>query len=167
QYALAREAKVINMQYFAEHGLIPDFHSGFKLYTRESAQIALEGFLKVQQAMPQLDMMRYGSEAVPIVEIVANGGTVGQVNRITLETQPVVTSVRAKRLETYANKLIWTLTRLSIPYASAKQLLDNAIPRTLLYKDGNALAELMGLRREVFQKLGGTGNEPLFVHGFS
>ena len=89
QYSLARDGRVINMQYFAEHGLIPDFHSGFKLYTHESAKIASEGLAAADREMPELDMMRNGSETVPLVEIVARGGTIGQVNRITLETQPV------------------------------------------------------------------------------
>lgn len=167
QYALASDEKVTSMQYFAQFGLIPDFHSGFKLYTRHSAKIALAGFLKAERQMPSLDMMRHGSETVPLVEITLAGGTFGQVNRMTLETQPVVTSKGSNRVRGYANRLIWTLTRLKMPFEPAKQLLDNAIPRTLLYNDGNGRDELMQLRKQVFEKLGGTGDEPLFVHGFS
>ena len=167
QYSLAREGRVINMQYFAEHGLIPDLHSGFKLYTRKSAETALNGLTAAQQGMPELTMMRNGSETVPLVEIVAHGGAVGQVNRITLETQPVMTFQNKNRWIRYGNRLLWTFLRLEIPYASAKQLLDNAIPRALLYKDANYLEELMQMRQHVLSGLGGTGDEPLFVHDFS
>jgi len=167
QYALAVEGEVINMQYFAEHGLIPDFHSGFKLYTRDSAELALAGLINAAREMPELNMMRHGSEPVPIVELVLAGGTVGQVNRITLETQPVVTSKGLSRIVRYANRLIWMFHRLSVPFAAAKQLLDNAIPRTLLYKAEQYIEELMQMRSHVLIALGGTGNEPLYVHNFS
>jgi hypothetical protein len=155
------------MQYFAEHGLIPDFHSGFKLYTRDSAKIALDGLINAAREMPELNMMRHGAEPVPIVELVVAGGTVGQVNRITLETQPVITSKGLSRVVRYANRLIWMFTRLSIPFTSAKQLLDNAIPRSLLYKDNHYIEELMQMRSHMFTALGGTGDEPLYVHSFS
>ncbi|HIE28809.1 TPA: glycosyltransferase [Candidatus Poribacteria bacterium] len=167
QYTLAIEEKVINMQYFAEHGLIPDFHSGFKLYTRDSAKIALDGLINAAQEKPELDMLRHGAETVPIVEIVVAGGTLGQVNRITLETQPVVTSEGLNRAIRYANRLIWMFTRLSIPFTSAIQLLDNAIPRTLLYKDSHYIEELMQMRKHLLVALGGKGDEPLYVHSFS
>jgi len=167
QYSLAREGRVINMQYFAEHGLIPDFHSGFKLYTHESAKIALEGLAVADREMPELDMVRIGAETVPLVELVVRGGTVGQVNRITLETQPVVTSQSENQAVRYGNKILWTFLRLGIPFAPAQQLLDNAIPRTLLYKDANYMEELMRMRKQVLVRLGGTGDEPLFVHDFS
>jgi len=167
QYSLARDGRVINMQYFAEHGLIPDFHSGFKLYTHESAEIALEGLSTADHEIPELDMIRNGSETVPLVEIIARGGIIGQVNRITLETQPVVTFQTKNQAVRYGNRLLWTFVRLGVPFACAKQLLDNAIPRTLLYKDANYMEELMQMRKQVLVRLGGTGDEPLFVHDFS
>jgi hypothetical protein len=167
QYYLAGEGKVINMGYFAQHGLIPDCHSGFQLYTRKSARIALEGLINTTREMPELDMMRHGAETVPIVEIIATGGTVGQVNLMALETQPMVTSKSVSRVVRYANKLIWMFTRLGIPFTSAKKLLDNAIPRTLLYKDGHYIEELMLLRKQVLVKLRGTGDEPILVNNFS
>ena len=167
QYSLAREGQVINMQYFAEHGLIPDLHSGFKLYTRKSARTALKGLTAAEQGMPELNMMRNGCETVPLVEIIAQDGTVGQVNRITLETQPVMTFQNKNRWVRYGNRLLWTFLRLDIPYDSARQLLDNAIPRFLLYKDASYLEELMQMRQHVLSGLGGTGDRPLFVHDFS
>jgi hypothetical protein len=167
QYTRAIAGKVINMQYFAAHGLIPDLHSGFKLYTRDSAKIALEGLVNAAQEMPELNMLRHGAEAVPIVEIIIAGGVLGQVNRITLETQPVVTSAGLSRVVRYANRLIWLFTRLSIPWASAIQLLDNAITRTLLYQDSHYIQELMRMREQVLVALGGTGDKPLYVHNFS
>ena len=167
QYSLARKGQVINMQYFAEHGLIPDLHSGFKLYSRKSARTAMKGLTAAEQGMPELTMMRNGCETVPLVEIIASGGTVGQVNRITLETQPVMTFQNKNRWVRYGNRLLWTFLRLEIPYDSARQLLDNVIPRALLYKDSSYLEELMQMRQHVLSGLGGTGDEPVFVHDFS
>ncbi len=106
-------------------------------------------------------------ESLILVEIVAQGGTIGQVNRITLETQPVMTFKTKNQAVIYGNKIFWTFVRLGIPFACAKQLLDNAIPRTLLYKDANYIEELMQMRKQVLVRLGGTGDEPLFVHDFS
>ena len=167
QYSLARAGRVINTQYFAEHGPIPDFHSGFKLYSRESANIALKGLTEADQVCPDLDMTRHGAEPVPIIEMMAAGGTVGQVNRITLETQPVVTSTGSNRAIRYGSRLIWTMRRLGIPFIPSRQLLDNAITRSMLYKDDATFEELMQMRKYVLLGLGGTGDEPLHVHAFS
>lgn len=106
----------------------PDFHSGYKLFTRASAR---DVFL----AEPQLAgcteeaAFRHAVEAVLCVEAMVAGARLAVVNRTTLDEQPVTTFGLLDRVEMVADKIIWPCRRLGIPARFVDQWLRNHLGR--------------------------------------
>lgn len=148
-FALAQQGHAMNTQFWAAHGHYPDLQSGFKLYTRESAQAAEAALAAAHQDDPRADLYRWGCELVPIVEIVRQGGVLGQVLRQAITEQPITAYGNMVRHEVYAAKAAWCLKRLALPARAAKQLFDNALLRRPLYMAQAYRAELLDMRQKV------------------
>jgi hypothetical protein len=162
-YARARAGGVIPQQYL-NYGGVPDLQSGFKLYTRASVARLAEASDMVGRTSP--DMLRWGCEVLPVVELLLAGGIIGEINRITLHTQPLTTYNGASRQRIYGSILTWTLRRLEISAASAQQLFDNALARALFASHAGFHAELLDLRRDVLANLGGSADTDPTVAAF-
>ncbi len=148
----------------------PDFHSGFKLFSRAAAQAAL--MQKPQLCGVDEDAYyRHGCEAAMTVESLVAGARLVLVNRSTFNEQPVTTFGLLNRERLVADKIIWPCRRLGVPAIFVEQWLANHLPRLLL----NTLVpqgkdELLQIRRLVLQAFAidaGANKEinwgPLFV----
>ena len=109
----------------------PDFHSGFKLFSRGAAEAT---FMRPAQLCGATEdaYFRHGCEAVMTVEAMLGGAYLVLVNRSTLNEQPISTFGLLDRERMVADKIIWPCKRLGIPPAFVDQWLRNHMPRLLL-----------------------------------
>ena len=109
----------------------PDFHSGYKLFSRSTAAAV---FLSEPQQMGLSDdcYYRHAVEAVMVVEALEYGAYLGVVNRSTFNEQPLSTFGMLNRIQLAADKIIWPCKRLAIPLPFVKQWLANHLARLLL-----------------------------------
>lgn len=169
KYALADEGRALNTQYLNAYSRVPDIQSGYKVYSREAAAMAVEGLWRAERDHPDLQMLGWGVEIVPAVEIIMAGGIFGEMLRITYETQPVSTFDQSRRREEYGREALWVLRRLRIPPAAAAQLLDDILPHSTLYQDDAGRQELLAMRAFVFEGLrrdASDSDEPITVPRF-
>ena len=146
----------------------PDFHSGYKLYSRRTAEAV---FLSEPQlyGVAEDAYFRHGVEAVMTVEALKSGAHLALVGRSTLNEQPVSSFGLLKRTRLVADKMIWPCLRLGVPAAFADQWLRNHMPRLLLatlVPEGKE--ELLEIRRLVLEGMGAAADGeicwgPLFV----
>ncbi len=129
----------------------PDFHSGYKLFSRGAAR---EVFLGTPQLCGASEdaYFRHGCEAVMAIEAMQSGAYLALVNRSTMNEQPISTFGLLDRERMVADKIIWSCKRLEIPSHFVDQWLRNHMPRLLL----NTLApqgqdELKQIRRLVLE----------------
>ncbi|MEM7535134.1 MAG: hypothetical protein AAF639_23360 [Chloroflexota bacterium] len=109
----------------------PDFHSGYKLYTRQTA-IDVFTTSPNMAGCGEFAYYRHNCEAVPIVEAIKSGGTLATVNRRTFDEQPVSTFAQLNRAQLTADMIIWPCKRLNVPGHFVAQWLDNHLPRLVL-----------------------------------
>lgn len=156
------------MQYFSAYGDPPDFQSGYKLYNTESARLIVTVMDGEGEKNSDYDMVRYGIEIVPVVEILLRGGVLGEVNRMAYNEQPTTAYGGEERARFYGGKATWLFQRLKINPSQAAQFLNNAIPRSVLSRDSDGLSELMAFRAYVLRTLRGeVGEAVAFGHGIS
>jgi len=151
QYHAAITGKPLRMQFTATLDEFPDFHSGFKLFSRSAAE-------KVFLSKPNLAGVseecyyRHAVEAVLAVEVVLSGACIASVNRSTLDEQPVSSFGLLNRRQLVADKIIWPCKRLKIPAKFVAQWMTNHLPRLMLgsyLPDGRE--ELLAIRRLVLK----------------
>jgi len=110
---------------------VPDFHSGYKLFSRGAAR---ETFLRQPKlsGVGEAAYYRHACEAVMIVEALKGGAYLAVVNRSTLNEQPVSTFGLLDRSRLVADKIVWPCKRLGVPAHFVDQWLRNHMPRLLL-----------------------------------
>tara|TARA_Y100000588_G_scaffold270305_1_gene285792 strand:- start:232 stop:1266 length:1035 start_codon:yes stop_codon:yes gene_type:complete len=147
----------------------PDFHSGFKLYSRAVAQAV---FLQAPQlcGVEETAYYRHGCEAVMSVEALLGGAYLVLVNRTTLNEQPISTFGLLERTRMVADKMVWPCKRLGVPGSFIDQWLRNHMPRLLLPTlTPQGKDELLEIRRLVLREFGIEAGDddvqwgPLFV----
>jgi hypothetical protein len=150
RFALAQRQQVLNTRYFSLSGDYPDLHSGYKIYSRRVCELMLE---RPWERPPWVgpEIYRYGVEAVPIIEGIMAGATVGEITRLTQEPEFSGHGAFA-RPETNGSVLLWTFLRLGINAIQAAALLDNHLPRLALWADPQGRQTLLELRRYVLEK---------------
>lgn len=153
RYALAHEGRAPALHY-CHPDLPPDFQSGYKVYSAAAARLAAAGLRRAAQEAPQQDMLRWGMELVPLVEVTLAGGTFGEVRRITYHDQPVTAYGKIHRPTVYAHKAAWVLQRCGVAPEAARQMLDNALTRRPMLTDPSGREELLAFRSEVLRFLG-------------
>jgi len=104
------------------------------------------------------EIYRYGVEAVPFVEGVMAGATVGEITRLTQEPEFSGHDAFA-RAEANGSILLWTFLRLDIHASQAAAILDNHIPRLLLWTSPEGRESLLQVRRMVLEKLPQTNQQ--------
>jgi hypothetical protein len=145
-YRLARRGRVLNTQYYSAYGDVPDFKSGYKVYSRGVAESAFKRDPKLLCLDPK-DYWRHGAEPIPIVEAVVGGAVLGEMNRAAFDVQPTTTFTESSAMEMHVNTLAWAFCRLGVPLECAEQLFNNHIPRILLDKDSLGKKQLESVRR--------------------
>ncbi len=172
--ALAYNAVVrqqpLRMEYAFLQEEFPDFHSGYKLFSTQTAR-AVFGGEQTKMGVTDTCFFRHAGEAVMVVEALEDGAYFGVVNRTTFNEQPISTFGQLNRVELAADKIIWPCRRLSIPPPFVIQWMGNHIPRLLLgtlAPDGRE--ELERIRERVIASLAADGPidadpllDPLFV----
>jgi hypothetical protein len=169
-YRAAMTGRPLRLEYALAVDEFPDFHSGYKLFSRPTAQ---DVFLSEPQleGVPESCYYRHGCEAVMIVEALEGGAYLGTVSRSTLNEQPITTFGLYNLSQLVADKIIWPCRRLRIPARFAQQWMANHAGRLLLHTlRPEGRSELDRIRRLVLDALpDGAGMaeevplEPLFV----
>lgn len=155
KFHLAQQGKTLNSQWLSAYGWIPDLESGYKVYSREAAQLAVTSIRKAAEEHEDLQMGRFGVETVPNIELLAAGGIIGETSRLAHEDQPLTTFASGTPLpRLYANQSLFVFRRLEIPAEAARQLVDNSIPRTLLARSSEGLQLANEYRSLVFEGIG-------------
>ena len=150
-YHAARSGVPLRLEYATALEEYPDFHSGFKLFSRAAAEAA---FMQKPElcGVGEDAYYRHGCEAAMTVEALLAGARLVLVNRSTFNEQPVTTFGLLNRERLVADKIIWPCKRLGVPAAFVEQWLGNHLPRLLL----NTLVpqgkdELLQIRRLVLE----------------
>ncbi|MEE2710246.1 MAG: hypothetical protein VYA69_11685 [Gemmatimonadota bacterium] len=161
--------KPLRLEYTLLMDEYPDFHSGFKLFDRATAE-------SIFQSKPDLAgvsescYFRHGVESVLTVEALEAGAYLGAFTRSTVNEQPLTTFGLFNRIQLVADKIIWPSRRLKIPHHFIRQWMANHMPRLLLstmVPEGKD--ELIKIRDAVLEGIGDTTAEdellfqPLFV----
>lgn len=161
KFALAREGRALTTQYFAAYEMVPDMQTGFKCYTRASGKLFCQTLQGAGKLTPGLDVRRHGAEVPVLVETLLRGGTVGEVNRLAWENQPLTTYDLAARVQVKGAVLAWALQRTNVPPSVARQLLTNAIARRVMAKEEKGVADLLSLANWTLEKLATLRNEKI------
>lgn len=165
-YHAVQNNKPLRLEYANLLDEFPDFHSGYKVFSRTSAQ---DVFLSEPELAncSETSYYRHACEAVMVVKCLTQNGYLGVVNRRTFNEQPITTFGLYNRQQLIADKIIWPCKYFNIPPHFVKQWLDNHIPRLLLgtlVPEGKE--ELAGIRKivmEAFDAENEEGLTPLFV----
>ena len=153
-YHAAVTQRPLALEYAAAFDEFPDFHSGYKLFSRPTASAVFEVPPRPMGVSDEC-YYRHACEAVMVVEALEHGAYLGVVNRSTFNEQPLSTFGRLNRIHLAADKIIWPCVRLAIPLPFVRQWLANHCARLLL----NTLApagrrELDQIRTRVLTALG-------------
>lgn len=131
QYRAALDGQPLRMEYANTLDEYPDFHSGYKLFDR---QTAADVFLSEPRAggVSADCYYKHAVEAVMSVEALQAGARLAVVNRSTMNEQPVSTFALLERARMTADKIVWPCRRLEVPGEFVDQWMRNHIPRLLM-----------------------------------
>ncbi len=126
-YHAALSGEPLRLEYATMIDDIPDFHSGYKLFSRRTAH---EVFLPQPEmaGTSETTYFRHAVEAVMVVEALLKRARLVVVNRTTYNRQPVTTFGLLNRARLTADMIIWPCKRLGIPGAFVRQWLENELP---------------------------------------
>jgi hypothetical protein len=130
-YDAAHTGKPLVWQFANATDDLPDFHSGYKFFSRATAE-------QIFQPEPNLAgceervAYRHACEAVMTVEALQSGATLAVVSRRTYDEQPVSVFARLDRSQLAADMIIWPCKRLNVPGHFVAQWLTNHLHRLLL-----------------------------------
>ena len=169
-YRAVIKGRPLRLEYAHTLGEFPDFHSGYKVFLRSTAEAVFLGE-ENQAGVTETCYYRHACEAVLVVEALEYGAYLGVVNRSTFNEQPITTFGLYNRTQLMADKIIWPCKRLEIPRAFVKQWMANHIPRlvlgTLAPEGREELKAIWQLVLEAFgEDVGGDEEDilnPLFV----
>jgi len=153
-YHSIRSGRPLDLRFATRFEEYPDFHSGYKLFTRAAAE-AVFSKDPWSEGLSDDCTYRHAVEAVMTTEAMVAGAILAVVNRSTIDEQPVTAFGKFHRPEMTANKIIWPCKRLAVPPEFVAQWLDNHLPRIqlgTLIPQGRA--ELLAVRRRVRSAFG-------------
>jgi len=151
-YALAGAGRVWDTRYLTARA--PDLQSGYKLYSRAAAEVAVTGLQDESATYPDLRLMRTGMEIVPFVAVALEGGVFAEVERKTFYDQPITSYGRVDLAEFYGSKLSWAFLRCGVPVDQALLLIDGALARRPLFTDPAGREHALRMRGIVVRRLG-------------
>ncbi|MCS7192636.1 MAG: hypothetical protein NZ937_06625 [Armatimonadetes bacterium] len=154
KFALAKEGKVPDLTFCSFHTFEPpDFLSGYKLFTAQSAKLVCNAIKEEHQKFPELDLMRYGWEGVSCLSILLNEGIVAEVERMTYRRQPITGYGDEASANLYGRQIAYALKRCGLRGEIARLLFDNASRRSLLWTQQPHRAILSEVRRTILTEL--------------
>ncbi|MFT5128521.1 MAG: hypothetical protein ACI8W8_002132 [Rhodothermales bacterium] len=165
-YHAAQTGRPLRLEYSSTLEEFPDFHSGYKLFCRATAD-AIAHAEPVTCAESADCYYRHAVEAVLTIEALLAGATLGSVNRSTFNEQPISAFGQLRRTQLVADKVIWPCKRLGIPGHFVLQWVDNHLPRlllgTLVPTGAEELATIRRLIAEAFGLPHSDAGRPLFL----
>lgn len=130
-YRAAMTDRPLHLQYVTTLDEFPDFHSGYKMFTRDTARDVFLGNPHIAGVSEDC-YYRHACEAVMIVEALEQGANLGSINRTTVNEQPVSTFGLMDTSRLHADLIIWPCKRLEVPPSFVMQWMANHTPRLLL-----------------------------------
>jgi|ETNmetMinimDraft_15_1059895.scaffolds.fasta_scaffold01406_5 hypothetical protein len=162
KFVLAREGRIINTQWISGRSQIPDLESGYKIYSRAAAELLISSIRKASNQYGEMRMGHFGVETVPALEILLNGGIIGQGRRTAYDRQPLSTFAAGTKLpRLYANQAIYVFKRLEVAADIALQVLNNAIPDSQLSRSPEGRSLLEEYRINIVQDMGWNKEEAM------
>ena len=131
RYDASVAGRPLRLEYATTLDAMPDFHSGYKLLSRETAARALLGEPELSGVSVDC-YYRHAVEAVISVEAIVSGAHLGVVNRSTFNEQPISTFGQYERCQLVADMIVWPCRRLGVPAVFVRQWLANSLPLLLL-----------------------------------
>jgi len=155
RFYLARQGDVLDLRFCAGPGAVPDFNSGYKLYTRAAAERIFADPGAEMRCLGPDEFWRCGAETISIVHGILNGVTLGEVQRMTFDGQPSSTfGVGAEaRLRWYSGVIAWIFCRLDVPVETARRILDNHVAASQMKTLRPAIEELWAVRDAALARL--------------
>jgi hypothetical protein len=150
RYEMAREAAAPDLRYCQLLPQPPDFQSGYKLYTRRTAELFVRCLRDADAREPEAKVLRWGIQFVSTVELLLAGAAAGSLYRLTYDQQPQTTFEHAdNRLVSYGQQFIWLFRRLQTPAAMALRWWDEATQRMLWGTTPGGWEELLAMRAHI------------------
>ncbi len=131
-YRAAMAGRPLRLEYALALDEFPDFHSGYKVFSRPTAQDVFLSEPRLE-GVSECCYYRHGCEAVMVVEALEGGAYLGNVSRSTLNMQPITTFGLYNLSQLVADKIIWPCRRLEVPARFARQWMANHAGRLLLH----------------------------------
>lgn len=153
RFHLARAGQALDLRFCA--GDIPDFNSGYKLYTRAAAVAIFANPGAEMRCLGPDEFWRCGAETISVVHGVLSGAVLGEAGRLTFDGQPTSTFAAgaAARVRWYSGVIAWIFSRLDVPFAAAQAILDNHVVASAMMTLEPAAEELRAVREAALQRL--------------
>ncbi len=130
-YHAAVTGRPLQFEYATVLEAVPDFHSGYKLFSRDTASDVFLSDPDMAGLSPTA-YYRHAVEAVMSVEAILGGARMGLVNRTTYNRQPVTTFGKLNQSAVTGDMIAWPCRRLGVPVAFVRQWLAKIVPSLLL-----------------------------------
>lgn len=130
-YHAAVQARPLVWQFVHTDDGLPDFHSGYKLFSRATAEAVFTPLPNLAGGTEEA-CYRHACEAVMTVEALLHGATLAEVTRHTFDEQPISLFASLNRSRLAADMILWPCKRLGVPAHFVAQWLTNHLPRLLL-----------------------------------
>ncbi|MEA3403937.1 MAG: glycosyltransferase [Armatimonadota bacterium] len=149
---LSARGEAVDQRFTARYGPAPDFQSGYKLYSRSAARAVIEALRGAHDARPELEVMRWGVEFVPTVELLLRGFVPAALQRLTWNGQPQTTFDDSDLPHAYARQIAWLFERLELPAGIGMRLLDNALGACEYVTAPRGPEHLAAIRQQVIER---------------
>lgn len=154
RYEMAREGAAPDLRYCQLLPGPPDFQSGYKVYTRRTAELFVGALREADLREPAAKVLRWGIQFISTVELLLAGAAAGSLYRLTYDQQPQTTFENAdNRLIAYGQQFIWLFRRLQTPLSVALRWWDEAIQQMQWGTTPGGWEELLAMRRHVAQSV--------------
>lgn len=130
-YAAAVSGQPLQLEYLTTTDPLPDFHSGYKLFSRTSAQAVFTAAPRLL-GLGEQAAYRHACEVVMTVEAYLSRAILAAVNRRTFDEQPISNFANYHRARLAADMILWPCKRLGVPANFVVQWLANHLPTLLL-----------------------------------
>ena len=154
RYEMGREGRIPDLRYCQLLPGPPDFQSGYKAYTRRTAELFVKALNQAEEREPQVRPARWGIQFISTVELLLAGAAAGSVYRLTYDEQPHTTFEDAdNRLIAYGQQFVWLFRRLQTPLAVALGWWDEAIRQMQWGTVPGGWEELLKMRSHIAGKV--------------
>lgn len=146
---LAAEGRWLDLRYSLPDTRHPDFQSGYKLYTRQTARTNIASISAAHNPDPEAEVRWWGAEFVTVTDLLLDGAVPVEVSRLSYDLQPQTTFDESDRVHAFGRQLVWLFRHLQTPPDIARRITDNAISHSPLRTAAGLWDELVSLRAYV------------------